>query len=43
MFKIQSRAEAARKKVVEEQRNRSKEKKKKVRFKLYKIQQETNE
>ena len=43
MFKIQSRRETTRKEVVEEQRSRSREKKKKVRFKLYRIQQETNE
>ena len=43
MFKIQSRREAARKEVVEEQRSRSREKKKKFSFKLYRIQQETNE
>ena len=34
--------EAARKEVVEEQRSKSREKKKKVRFKLYRIQQGTN-
>ena len=41
MFKIQSRREAARKEVVEERRSRSREKKKKVRSKLYRIQQGT--
>ena len=43
MFKIRSRREAIKKEVVEKQRSRSREKKKKVRFKLYGIQQETNE